>query len=68
MNPVFIRTSLRILGGACMAVAAVDHISWQTVVAALGTYFVGWMQTAPNHVAIDHLPLAVQESVRPPAP
>lgn len=68
MNPVFVRTSLRILGAVFTALGAVEHLTWQTALTALGTFLVGYVTTAPNHVAIDSLPPEVQESVRPPPP
>lgn len=66
MNPATVRTALSLLGTVCAAIAVIPQFTWQTVLAAIGGAVFGWMRTAPNHIAIDELPLDVRESVKPP--
>lgn len=66
MNPATVRTALSLLGTVFAAVAVIPTFTWQTVLATVGGAIFGWMRTAPNHIAIDELPLDVRESVKPP--
>jgi hypothetical protein len=66
MNPATVRTALSMLGTVIAAIAVIPQFTWQAVLAAVGGAIFGWMRTAPNHIAIDELPLDVRESVKPP--
>jgi hypothetical protein len=66
INPATVRTALSLLGTVIAAIAVIPQFTWQTVLAAVGGAVFGWMRTAPNHIAIDELPLDVRESVKPP--
>lgn len=66
MNPATVRTALSLLGTVIAAIAVIPNFTWQSVLAAVGGAIFGWMRTAPNNIAIDDLPQAVQDSVKPP--
>lgn len=66
MNAATVRTALSLLGTVIAAIAVIPSFTWQSVLAAIGGAIFGWMRTAPNHIAIDELPLDVRESVKPP--